>query len=139
MDSRMGQKESLKRWLIQRSECCKLDPLCIDVSFCSFLILKATTYDHLSYKLKQRCNIPGVKSVIFEAIFKKLGLYHSHSPFLLGFGTPPKSCPQSFLACVQAMAKHQMKTQIIQSKGKANSELLISTELTEFAKCSDVL
>lgn len=129
------KKKSLKLW----SEYCKLAPLCIDVLFCSFLILKATTYDNLSYKLKQRCNILGVSSVISKAVFKKLGLYHSHSLFLLGFGTPPKSCPRSFLTCVHAMAKHQMKTQIIQSKAKANSELIVSTELTEFAKCSDVL
>lgn len=37
------------------------------------------------------------------------------------------------------MAKHQMKMQILQSKAKANSEWFVSKELTEFAKCSDIL
>ena len=49
-----------------------LGPFCICVSSCLFPILKPITFANLSYKLKQRCNIPGFSRVISKALISQV-------------------------------------------------------------------
>jgi hypothetical protein len=88
--------------------------------------------------VKQKCNVLDFSRVLFKAIIFR----GTHPVFitiffpLLDLASPP-ILPLESLSCVYNMAMYQLKPQVIQPKAKANSKLFVSTELPEFAKCSD--